>query len=188
MTVHARPYRHALLSLLAVAGPLTIASSSAVLAQTVETLPPPALSAPVEVVTVAPVVVAPAPEPDKPSVERPDPRHVECVAKIIIYEAAHEPRAGRVAVAQVIRTRIKSGRFAPNACAVARQRGQFFDVDAFNPSRSSATWTDAAAIATDTLNGAGDEVAPGALFFHAAYSPMPGHQRVTQIGGHVFYR
>ena len=198
MTVTDRPYRNAFLSLLAISAPLIIASSSAVFAQTTETPTQPTPSAPVEITTPAslPVaIVAPTPAPEPAIIERadvqpdprPDPRHVECVAKIIMHEAAHEPRAGRVAVAQVVRTRINSGRFAADACAVARQRGQFFDVDAFNPSRDAA-WTDAVAIATDTLNGAGEEVAPGALFFHAAYSPMPGRQRVTQIGGHIFYR
>lgn len=168
------------------------------MAQTVEPqlqaapIPPAALPSGAEAV-IAPDL--PAAEPMPASVElsqvdapRVDARQVECVAKIILHEAATEPREGRVAVAQVIRTRMRDRRFAPTACAVAKQRGQFFDVDAFNPSRSTDRWQDAVAIATHTLSGGGDDVAPGALFFHAAYSPMPGRQRVTQIGGHVFYR
>ena len=129
----------------------------------------------------------PSPDATQPTATAVDQRHVECIAKIIMHEAAYEPRSGRVAVAQVIRARIRDGRFAANACDVARQRGQFFNVDAFNPPRGAA-WDDAVEIATDTLNGAGADVAPGALYFHASYSPMPGHQRVGQIGGHVFYR
>ena len=116
-----------------------------------------------------------------------DQRHVECVAKIIMHEAAYEPRPGRVAVAQVIRARIRDGRFASDACGVARQRGQFFNVDAFDPPRNAA-WHEAVAIAEDTLQGEGPDVVPGALYFHASYSPMRGHARVGQIGGHVFYR
>ncbi|WP_174292597.1 cell wall hydrolase [Sphingomonas bacterium] len=154
---------------------MAIASSTASFAQTT-----PAAILPSE----------PAPDltPQVAAAPTPDLRQVECIAKIIMHEAANEPRIGRVAVAQVIRTRIKSGRFAADACAVAKQHGQFFDVDAFEPQRSTDGWSDAVAIATDTLNGGGDEVAPGALFFHAAYSPMAGRVRVAQIGGHVFYR
>lgn len=182
-----------LLSIVAVAAPLAIASSAApTFAQTID--PAPAIQlAPAVLPINIPDPLAPAALPAAPSAPvatpdaTPDPRQVECVAKIIIHEAANEPHDGRVAVAQVIRTRIKSGRFAADACAVAKQRGQFFNVDAYAPSRDHR-WDDAVAIATDTLNGAGDDVAPGALFFHAARSPMPGRVRVTQIGGHVFYR
>lgn len=177
------------LTLAVVAIPLTIASSSAGLAQT-------APSAPIQVASAQMAALAPAPaaSPETPATEPADPdpspdrRQVECIAKIILHEAADEPRQGRVAVAQVIRARIRSGRFAGDACGVARQHGQFFDVDAFDPPRSTERWSDAVTIATDTLNGGGDEVAPGALFFHAAYSPMAGRVRVAQIGGHVFYR
>lgn len=120
--------------------------------------------------------------------EAPDARHVECVAKIIMHEAADEPRSGRIAVAQVVRARIRDGRFARDACAVARQRGQFFNVDAFQPSRTTPQWADAVAIAAETLRGGTEDVVPGALFFHAAYAPMSGRRRVGRIGGHVFYR
>ena len=184
---------HACLSIAAVAAPLGIASSSAPgfaqMPEPVEQMPAPQSILPADAPLAPEPAIAPGPAPEPAIVAAPsiDPRQVECVAKIILHEAANEPRAGRVAVAQVVRTRMKDRRFAPNACAVARQRGQFFDVDAFNPSRDGR-WHDAVAIATDTLSGSGDEMAPGALFFHAVYSPMPGHTRVTQIGGHVFYR
>lgn len=170
----------ACLSFAAVATPIGIASSTAGLAQTVESAQTalPSGNQPIDTSDPLPVDAAPA----------VDPRQVECVAKIILHEAANEPRAGRVAVAQVIRARTRDRRFAPDACAVAKQRGQFFDVDAYNPSRGTDRWQDAVAIAHETLSGTGDELAPGALFFHAARSPMPGRQRVAQIGGHVFYR
>ena len=105
-----------------------------------------------------------------------------------MHEAAYEPWDGRVAVAQVIRHRMADGRFAADPCGVARQRGQFFDVDAFQPPRDSAAWGQAVQIATATLTGGGDEVAPGALFFHASYAPMRGRVQIARIGGHVFYR
>ena len=117
-----------------------------------------------------------------------DPRQVECVAKVVIHEAGNQSHQGKVAVAQVIRTRLNDARFPKTACAVIKQPGQFFNVDAYNPSRSTALWQEATAIATDTLSGQGEEVVPGALFFHAVGTGMPGRRRVAQIGGHIFYR
>lgn len=118
---------------------------------------------------------------------QPDLHQVECVAKVIVHEAGNQPLQGRVAVAQVIRNRIKAG-FGGDACAVVKQHGQFFDVDAYNPSRAGTGWAEAVAIAARTLNGDGEEVAPGALFFHASYAAMPARVRVAQIGDHIFYR
>lgn len=178
VTFTSHSFSGALLSLAAVIAPVAlVASSSAGSAQTPTSDP---IAAPALVVE-PPAASLPDPAPAA------DPAHVACVAKIILHEAAYEPRTGRVAVAQVIRARIRSGRFAADACAVARQRGQFFNVDAFDPPKNAA-WDDAVAIAAETLTGAGEDVVPGALFFHASYSPMPGHERVGRIGGHVFYR
>ncbi len=119
---------------------------------------------------------------------QPDPRQVECIAKVIVHEAGNQPRRGQVAVAQVIRTRVKDGRFGSDACSVVKQRGQFFDVASYEPSRTSARWTTAVDIATETLNGEGDEVVPGALFFHSAGASMRGRVRVAQVADHTFYR
>jgi hypothetical protein len=55
-----------------------------------------------------------APEPDT-STPAADPRQVECMAKVIIHEAANQPRRGRAAVAQVIHARMHDARFAKNA-------------------------------------------------------------------------
>lgn len=124
----------------------------------------------------------------KATVAAPDPRELECVAKVIMHEAGNQPRIGQVAVAQVIRARMKSGRFANTACGVVKQRGQFFNIDAHEPSRSNERWETAMEIATDTLSGEGEEVAPGALFFHSAGARMATRVRVAQIADHTFYR
>ncbi|WP_349982172.1 cell wall hydrolase [Sphingomonas carotinifaciens] len=117
-----------------------------------------------------------------------DPQEVECMAKAIVREAGNQPERGQVAIAQVIRTRMKSGRFAPSACGVVKQRGQFFDPDAYNPSRTTSRWTNAIRIATETLNGLGEEVAPGALFFRSARATLKQRIRIVQIADHIFYR
>jgi N-acetylmuramoyl-L-alanine amidase len=123
------------------------------------------------------------------SAPAPEEAEVECVAKVIIHEAGGEPRDGQVAVAQVIRRRMHDRRFGDSACGVIRQRGQFFNVDAYNPARDTVRWQNAVAIATDTLAGGGDELAPGALFFHAVRAGVPSNRvRVALIGRQLFYR
>ncbi|WP_084253361.1 cell wall hydrolase [Sphingomonas pituitosa] len=132
-----------------------------------------------------------APEPagfESVAKAAPDAREVACVAKVIIHEAGNQPLEGRMAVAQVIRTRMEDGRFAKSACAVVKQPGQFFDVDAYHPERSDDRWDSAVELARATLNGEGDDVVPGALFFHAVGTEMPSRTRVGRVAGHVFYR
>jgi spore germination cell wall hydrolase CwlJ-like protein len=140
---------------------------------------------------LTPPVVQPAEaeSPEQTATVRPaaDPAQIECMAKVIIHEAGNQPRKGRAAVAQVIRARTQDPRFATKPCAVIRQPGQFFDVDAYNPPRNDQ-WREAVEIATQVINGEGDNPVPGALFFHAASSPMKGRTQVARIEGHVFYR
>ncbi|MGN5374529.1 cell wall hydrolase [Sphingomonas hankookensis] len=117
-----------------------------------------------------------------------DKSEVECVAKVVVHEAGNQPHKGQLAVAQVIRARMKSGRFAKSACGVVKQRGQFFNVDAYNPPRNNGRWSTAVDIAKRTLSGKGEDVAPGALFFHSAGASFPKRTRVAQIADHTFYR
>lgn len=117
-----------------------------------------------------------------------DKSEIECVAKVVVHEAGNQPHKGQLAVAQVIRARMKSGRFAPSACGVVKQRGQFFNVDAYNPPRNNGRWNTAVDIAKRTLAGKGEDVAPGALFFHSAGASFPKRTRVAQIADHTFYR
>lgn len=118
----------------------------------------------------------------------PDNRQVECVAKVIVHEAGNQLHRGQVAVAQVIRTRMKRLGLATDACHVVHQPGQFFNVDRYAPARDTATWRNAVAIAIDTLKGEGEEIVPGALFFRPAGRPIKGRERIAQIDNHVFYR
>lgn len=145
---------------------------------------------------VAPAPIAESPAMETPVVETPmvetmetanNPREVECVAKVIVHEAANQPRRGQIAVAQVIRTRMKASD-TDSACDVIARPGQFFNVNTYKPSRKTPQWRNAMEIAKATLRGEGAEVVPGAMFFHTAGYPMRGRQRLAQIEGHVFYR
>lgn len=153
--------------------------------------PAPAPDTAVTFAAPAPVVQAlPEPEPTLTDAEVAslDKNEVECVAKVVVHEAGNQPHRGQLAVAQVIRARMKSGRFADSACGVVKQRGQFFNVDSYNPPRDNGRWDTAVDIAKRTLSGKGEDVAPGALFFHSAGASMPRRTRVTQIADHTFYR
>lgn len=141
---------------------------------------------PIETQPVADTVVSKTGE--EAEAPTPDQRQIDCMAKVIVHEAGNQVQRGQIAVAQVIRARMKRSGAEGDACQIVRQRGQFFDVDSYAPSRESPRWRNAVAIATDTLMGKGDEIVPGALFFHAATHPMRGRVQVAQIDDHIFYR
>ncbi len=60
-----------------------------------------------------------------------------CLAKVVVHESGNQPRAGQLAVAQVVMNRVHDprGRFGRSICGVIMQRGQFFNVHAYNPPR-----------------------------------------------------
>ena len=148
------------------------------------------------VVVHQPIVAPPAAEDEQniPATEdeRPAPAAVDaeltCLAKIVLHEAGNQSRTGQLAVAQVVMNRVHSGRFADTICGVAMQRGQFFNVHAYNPPHD-ARWRLALEVARDAREGISEPVIGDALFFHAAYAGGIGnHRQVGRIGGHIFYR
>jgi spore germination cell wall hydrolase CwlJ-like protein len=115
-----------------------------------------------------------------------------CLATAIYYEARSESLAGQLAVAHVVLQRSKSGRFPSSLCGVVTQPGQFSFVRGGRlpaiPS-NAGQWRTARAIAQIARDGSWANPVQGALFFHAArVSPGWAKERVTRIGGHVFYR
>jgi cell wall hydrolase len=114
-----------------------------------------------------------------------------CLAKIVRHEAANQSMTGQLAVAQLVMNRVESPRFPNSICAVAHQRGQFFNTNAYNPSRNDQRWENAMEVALDARNGISDPVVGEAVFYHAAYVTPRFHRsrpRVTQIEDHIFYR
>jgi spore germination cell wall hydrolase CwlJ-like protein len=124
---------------------------------------------------------------------RPLGPDVECMAKVVYHEAANQALAGQLAVAQVILNRVDGGpTFPKSVCGVVNQQGQFFTTRLFKaPSADLARWRVAVAIAFIAQERRLSQVAPGALFYHAAFA-TPGwsrqHQRIARIGDQVFYR
>jgi spore germination cell wall hydrolase CwlJ-like protein len=115
------------------------------------------------------------------------------MAKVVLHEAANQPREGKIAVAQTLVNRLKAGgRFGGSICEIVNQKGQYFRIAGFHPSRSSDGWQEAVEISHEVLAGQAEPVVPGAIYFRASYAPANAffrtRERVATVGAHVFYR
>lgn len=122
---------------------------------------------------------------------RPIGAAVECIARTVYLEAANQELTGQLAVAQVIVNRMRASAYPKSACAVVGQHGQFAYGDVAVDPTSAKPWDTAVAIASIAAEGLAPQVAPGALFFHADYVKpawSQEHERIAQIGDHIFYR
>jgi spore germination cell wall hydrolase CwlJ-like protein len=141
----------------------------------------------------APVIAAPPPPAAEVPAAEPElnPRHVTCVAKVVHHEAGNQPRAGQIAVAQVIVNRVKHG-FGNDVCEVVNQPGQFFRLSRYHPNRKSPTWAAAVDVARAVLTGEARDHAKGALYFHANWAKpdsfFRGRTRLARLEDHDFYR
>jgi len=143
----------------------------------------PAPSAPVTASTAPPEPVRRAAAP----VATTD-AELNCLARVILYEAGAESRAGQLAVAQVVINRTRSGRFPRTICGVINQRGQFSAIRSYR-APGGARWARALAVAREARSGGRVASVGNALFFHARHVPaFRGRTRVAQLGGHIFYR
>lgn len=157
----------------------------------------PAAPAPVEAIVIERPAAPEAGEAeDAPAPARPETQVVDaeltCLAKVVVHEAGNQSRAGQLAVAQVVMNRVNDprGRFGRTICGVVMQRGQFFNVHAYNPPRN-ARWWRAVDVAREARDGDSDQVVHGALFFHAANAGISWggrRTRLARVGDHVFYR
>ncbi len=164
-------------------------------ADTIEAAPPvavtPAVASPTE------MLVTPEALQQMVSLRVAHLRHVgpttECMAKVVYHEAANQALSGQLAVAQVILNRTGGGpTFPTSVCGVVNQTGQFFKTRTFKvPHGDVARWRTAVAVAMVAQEKRLAQVAPGALFYHAAYVKPAWshqHQRIAQIGDQIFYR
>ena len=170
-----------------------------------QTLQPGAALAPVQpeaTVVVQAADVAPSPavaeiEADQPALEADaeeqsgiSRQDAECLAKIVHHESANQTERVQLAVANVVLNRLKSSVFPRSICAIAMQRGQFFNVHAYRP-YGDPRWPTSQRIASRAIAGEGISHAPGALFFHTAGAVSQvsrSRPRVARLGGMDFYR
>lgn len=119
-------------------------------------------------------------------------KQLECMAKVVMHEAANQPRSGQLAVAQLIMNRVGQDRFGETVCEVVNQPGQFFRTASYNPNRNSPRWATAVEVSRQAMAGHGEQVVPGAVFYHAAYQApnrfFRTRERISMVGDHVFYR
>lgn len=119
-------------------------------------------------------------------------KHVECLAKVVLHEAGNQPRTGQLAVAQLVMNRVGKPKFAETVCDVIHQPGQFFNTTSYNPRRDTPHWANAVEVARQAMAGHGEQVVPGAYFYHAVHQPpnrfFRTRERISMVGDHVFYR
>jgi spore germination cell wall hydrolase CwlJ-like protein len=122
-------------------------------------------------------------------------REVECLAKNIYFEAAHEPYAGKMAVATVTKNRVQSNKYPKTFCAVIYQGCQFSWT--CQPGKkvvlNSSAYRAAKRVAEEVLimGKRSAIIDSSVLFYHADYvSPSWSKTKevVVKIGTHVFYR
>ena len=126
-------------------------------------------------------------------------KETECLAKNIYFEAGTEPVEGKIAVAQVTKNRVKSGKFANTYCGVIYQRNnnkcQFsWTCDGRSDKiKAPSLYSNALKIAQDFLlkNKKSAIIGKDVYFYHANYV-QPNWSNdlspVTTIGSHVFYK
>lgn len=186
------------MSALTLSGTLLVPSSNLLAAPAPD---PAVIESPIETAAPAPASVAPSPVPAPPMVApvaaaRPQRERaqlsqseLDCLTRVVLYEAGAEPRAGQVAVAQVVMNRMRSGRFPRTVCGVIYQRGQFSSIRSFAPPRG-ARWQRAERLARDVIDGT-SPIVGNALYFHATHvrpAYVRSRTRVAQVGNHIFYR
>jgi spore germination cell wall hydrolase CwlJ-like protein len=122
-----------------------------------------------------------------------------CLTQAVYYEAAHEPLAGRRAVAQVVLNRMRHPAYPKSVCGVVyqgweRSTGcQFsFTCDGSLLRRGGgAAWKEAEAVARAALSGYVEPSVGTATHYHADYV-LPKWaftlSKIEQIGAHIFYR
>jgi spore germination cell wall hydrolase CwlJ-like protein len=113
-----------------------------------------------------------------------------CLTEAIYREAGSEPHRGRLAVAEVILNRTRSGIFPRTVCGVTHQRGQFTFPKGLGPRRGNAEarlWDEAKAIALQALSGATARLSSSTYYFRPARHAVAGSRLVAVIGRHAFY-
>ena len=89
-------------------------------------------------------------------------------------------------------SRVGQTRFGSSVCQVINQPGQFFNTASYNPRRDTQRWATAVEVARQAMAGDGEQVVPGAVFYHAAHQApnrfFRTRERISMVGDHVFYR
>jgi N-acetylmuramoyl-L-alanine amidase len=124
---------------------------------------------------------------DKTVVEYLD-RDIECLAKVIYFEARGEGALGMLAVGHVVMNRIRHRDYPDDVCSVVYQKNQFSWTKTKHRIVSMTLYKKAESIAYDILTGDTKDPTRGATSFHASsVEPSWGKRIKTRIGNHIFY-
>lgn len=128
-------------------------------------------------------------------------QQLDCLAINIYREAGYEPFEGKVAVAQVVLNRVKEGKFGKDVCGVVYQKNVVMDkivcqfswyCDSIHKNRpiNREAYNESYEVAKKVLlEGFRLSVLKDALYYHATYvNPRWPHEKIGQIGQHIFYK
>jgi len=127
-------------------------------------------------------------------------RTLECLTMNIYREAAREPFEGKVAVAQVTLNRVDDPNFPKDVCKVVTQKNVVMErvICQFSwycephtmKKPNNAEYRESYLVAKKVLlEGFRLDSLKGVLYYHAVYvNPKWPHEKVTQIGNHIFYK
>ena len=130
-------------------------------------------------------------------------RQLLCMTQNIYYEAGSEPAEGKLAVAQVVMNRSKSGQFPEDLCKVIYQKNVFYEktvcqfswycegkTDFSKINKNQKNWQESADAAKMVLmEGFRLPSLKTALYYHADYvNPNWDKDRLIKIGRHIFYK
>ena len=117
----------------------------------------------------------------------------ECLMRNVFHEAGTEPRAGKIAVAQLTVQRLKSKKWGRNLCAVVYAKNQF----PWTKQRSKRwskpkgpRWVDSVAAVKELQQGYRIPALTESLFYHRVDSNTVWDDKMTMvavIGNHAFY-
>ena len=122
-------------------------------------------------------------------------REFHCLAKNIFHEAGVEPRAGKIAVAQITLNRLKTKRWGSNVCDVVYAEAQFswtLDKKKRWSQPHGKLWEESVEVANEFVNGKRLKGLESSHFYHTDYIKQPrwakGMTKVKKVGQHIFYR
>ncbi len=124
---------------------------------------------------------------------------INCLAEAVYYEARSEPRAGQIAVAQVVQNRVRSKHFPNTYCGVVyegseRRTGcQFtFTCDgSLDREPKGRSWENAELVASYVLTQQPRSTVGRSTHYHTtAVDPVwnDSLERTRLVGSHIFYR
>ncbi|WDR22169.1 hypothetical protein PJM41_0084 [Salmonella phage vB_SenS_UTK0009] len=122
-----------------------------------------------------------------------DSKQIDCIAKNIYFEARGEGTKGMIAVAQVTKNRVNSGKFPDSYCKVVYQSNQFsWTAKKPRVDKSDESWEVAKNLARVIYYvDLPQDPTYGALYFHSGKDKpywTKKFKKTTKIKGHTFYK